>query len=59
MKILEGLHCGWRSTSRLVLEQMTRVQLIEWLEFRGMACYDDESTELLRETAIEDYDGES
>jgi hypothetical protein len=59
MKTMEGLHNQLRCTTRLVLEQMTRDQLVEWLEFRGMACYDDESTELLRETAIEDYDGES
>ena len=59
MKLFEGMHCGWRCTNKLVIEQMTRPQLVEWLEFRGMACYDDESTESLRETAIEDYDDES
>ena len=59
MKVMEGLYCGWRQVTRETLKKMPRTQLVEWLEFRGMACYDDESTELLRETAIEDYDGES
>ena len=58
MKGLEGLHCGWRQVTREELRKMPRAQLVEWLEFRGMACYDDESTELLRQTAIEDYNGE-
>ena len=40
------------------LEQMGRAELIEYLEARGTACYDDESTELLRECAIEDFRNE-
>jgi len=38
------------------IEEMNRHDLVEWLEYRGFACYDDESTELLRETALEDYE---
>ena len=43
--------------NRKHLETMKRAELVDWLEgCRGMACYDDESTELLREAALEDYD---
>ena len=44
--------------SREYLETARRHQLVEWLELRGTACYDDESTELLREAAIQDFDDE-
>jgi len=37
---------------------MSREELVAYLEARGTACYDDESTELLRECAIEDFDQE-
>jgi len=37
---------------------MSREELVTYLEARGTACYDDESTELLRECAIEDFDQE-
>ena len=40
------------------IQQMTRQELVEFLELRGSACYDDESTELLRQCAIEDWEGE-
>ncbi len=40
------------------LETMRRAELVEYLEARGIACYDDENTELLRETAIEDFRNE-
>ena len=40
------------------IQQMSRQELVEYLELRGTACYDDESTELLRECAIEDWEGE-
>ena len=40
------------------LQQMTREQLIKHLELRGFACYDHETTDLLRETAIEDWEGQ-
>lgn len=43
--------------TREQIEQMDRDKLIQWLEnARGMACYDDESTELLRQCALEDFD---
>ena len=38
------------------VEEMQRSQLIEYLEARGYACYDDESTSDLRETAFSDLD---
>lgn len=44
--------------SRRYLEHARRHQLIEYLELRGSACYDDESTELLRAAALDDWDGE-
>ena len=37
---------------------MNRDELVIHLESRGTACYDDESTELLRQCAIEDWEGE-
>ena len=33
----------------------SRKQLIEYLESWGTACYDDESTSLLREAAIDTF----
>jgi hypothetical protein len=51
----EGLKCGFRTMTREFIERMSRSELIEWLEFRGMACYGHESTELLRDTALEDF----
>jgi len=41
------------------LEKMPRSELVEWLESRGTACYDDENTELLRRCAIDDFRLES
>ena len=42
--------------SRDYLESAPRHQLVEYLEMRGSACFDDESTDLLRECAIDDFD---
>jgi len=36
----------------------TRRELIAYLESWGTACYDDESTSLLREAAIETFETE-
>ena len=44
--------------SRYYLESAPRHQLVEYLEMRGSACFDDESTDLLRECAIDDFDSE-
>ena len=55
MAIFEGINCGFRTMTREFIERMTRAELVEWLEFRGTACYDDESTELLRDCALEDF----
>ena len=44
--------------TREKLENMTRSELIEHLELRGIASYDSEPTSLLRETAIEDLENE-
>jgi hypothetical protein len=38
------------------IETMTRMELINYLELRGFACYDDESTSELRETAFFDVE---
>ena len=38
------------------IKKMNRRELIEHLESRGIACYDDESTKELRECAIEDLE---
>lgn len=58
MAIFEGVNCGYRTMTREFLQRMTRTELVEWLEFRGMACYDSEPTELLRDCALEDFGDE-
>jgi len=43
------------------LEQVrhaSRQELVEYLESWGTACYDDESTSLLREAAVETFETE-
>ena len=40
------------------IQQMTRDELQDYLELRGYAVYDDEPTNLLRETALEDFESE-
>ena len=57
--VFEGLNCGFRTMTREYIEHMSRDELQEWLEFRGMAVYDDESTSLLRDVALDDYDNEA
>jgi len=52
-------HTGeYINVDRRYLEKATRTELVSFLELRGSACYDDESTELLREAALDDYDCE-
>ena len=52
-------HTGeYIEVSRRYLESAGRHQLVEFLEMRGSACYDDESTELLRDAALDDWDNE-
>ena len=58
MAIFEGINCGFRTMTREFIERMNRGELVEWLEFRGSACYDHESTELLRQAALEDFGDE-
>ena len=41
-----------------LIESMNRSEIVWHLEQRGTACYDDESTELLRECLLADYRGE-
>tara|TARA_Y100000114_G_C11696014_1_gene296040 strand:- start:287 stop:505 length:219 start_codon:yes stop_codon:yes gene_type:complete len=53
--ILEGLNGHYRTMTLEYLGRMTRSELVEWLEFRGTACYDDEPTELLRQCAVDDW----
>ena len=44
--------------SKHYIENAPRHQLVEYLEMRGTACFDSESTELLRECALEDFENE-
>ena len=37
------------------VKQSTRQELIDYLESWGTACYDDESTSLLREAAVDTF----
>ena len=56
--MFNGVGDQWQHMTREDIKELDREELVTWLEFRGFACYDDESTSLLRETAIEDFDGE-
>ena len=58
MKYLETITGSYVEISRRDLERAPRWELVEYLEARGSACYDDESTELLRAAALDDWDGE-
>ena len=58
MMYLETITGNLIEVSRRDLERASRSELVDYLESRGSACYDDESTELLREAALEDFDGE-
>ena len=58
MKYLETYRATFMEVSRRDLERATRTELVEYLEARGAACYDHESTELLRAAALDDWDGE-
>lgn len=40
------------------IKRASRQDLIEYLEAWGTACFDDESTELLRDAAIETFETE-
>jgi hypothetical protein len=57
--LLETYTGEFVEVSRRYLENAHRHQLVEYLEMRGSACYDSESTELLREAALDDWDNES
>ena len=59
MKHLETITGNFVEVSRRDLERASRSELIDYLEARGSACYDDESTELLRAAALDDWDGEN
>lgn len=58
MKFLETITGNFFEVSRRDLERASRAELIDYLEARGSACYDSESTELLRGAALDDWDGE-
>ena len=58
MMYLETITGNFIEVSRRDLERASRSELVDYLESRGSACYDSESTELLREAALEDFDGE-
>ena len=59
MKYLETITGNYVGVSRRDIERASRSELVAYLEARGSACYDDESTELLREAALDDWDGEN
>jgi len=42
-------------TSIQQINRASRQELVEYLESWGTACYDDESTSLLREAAIDTF----
>ena len=55
---LETMYGTYFYRCRKNILNMDRADLQEYLELRGFAVYDDESTELLRATALKDYDNE-
>ena len=57
-KSLEPLYGHRILTTQEAIANATRNELVRYLESRGYACYDDEPTELLRETATEDWHNE-
>ena len=59
MKYLETITGNFAEVSRRDLERASRAELVDYLEARGSACYDDESTELLRAAALDDWDSET
>ena len=57
--IFEGMGYDFRTMTLEFIARMNRKELVEWLEFRGMAVYEDEPIELLRNCAVEDFGDES
>lgn len=55
---LETVSGAFIEVSKHYIENAPRHQLIEYLELRGTACFDNESTEELRECALEDFNDE-
>ena len=53
---LETHRGDYKAITRPMINQMTRAELERHLEDRGFAVYDNESTDLLRDTALEDFD---
>jgi|TARA_R110002020_G_scaffold223511_7_gene432640 hypothetical protein len=56
--LLETYTGDFLSVTRRDIIEMNRDELQDFLEARGFAVYDDESTGLLRETALEDFENE-
>ncbi len=56
--LLETHSGSYIYTTLEMIKRMPRTQLVDHLESRGYACYEEEPTELLRETAIEDWESE-
>lgn len=57
-RYLETYGGDFIGVTRRDLERANRSELVAYLEARGTACYDHEATELLREAALDDWDGE-
>ena len=54
----EGVNGVYEEMTIGELRTASRKRIVQWLEHRGFACYDDEPTDLLRQTAIEDLLGD-
>lgn len=57
-KRLETVGGAFRTWERSALVVADRAALTDYLEARGFAVYASESTALLQEAALEDFDGE-
>jgi len=55
-KSLERINGQFVDVNKRAIKNMSRRELVDHLESRGFACYDDESTKELRECALEDLE---
>ena len=57
--VMETVSGQFIAITRELIERMDRQELVSHLESRGIACFDEEPTTLLRDCALEDFDDEA
>ena len=58
MTLMETCSGAFVAVTKRDIKRMTRSELVRYLEARGVACYDDESTVTLRNCALVDLECE-